>query len=37
MENLIMLKSRQTEDSPELDGIIEHLRQCVTKLEGIEK
>jgi tetratricopeptide (TPR) repeat protein len=37
MDNLIMLKSRQTKGSPELDGIIEHLRQCVTKLEGTEK
>jgi tetratricopeptide (TPR) repeat protein len=37
MDNLIMLKSRQAKESPELDGIIEYLRQCVTKLEGIEK
>jgi tetratricopeptide (TPR) repeat protein len=37
MENLIMLKSRQAKESPELDAIIEHLGQCVTVLEGKEK
>lgn len=37
MENLIMLKSRQTKESRELDEIIEHLRQCVMVLEGAEK
>jgi hypothetical protein len=37
MENLIMLKSRQEKVSPQLDKIIEHLRQCVTALEGTEK
>jgi hypothetical protein len=37
MENLIMLKSRQEKVSPQLDKIIEHLRQCVTVLEGTEK
>jgi len=37
MENLIMLKNRQPKSSPELNEIIEHIRQCVIELDGTER